>query len=161
MSSPFRDLPILLLALTAAAACDREVRDPRELAPDPQASATVANAYQMAEGKTLYSAYNCVGCHANGGGGIGPPLMDARWIYGPQPEKIHQSIVEGRPNGMPSFRGRIPEFHVQRLVAYVRSMSGLAGKLAAPSRSDHLNVKRGENTMDLQPPISESRPAPQ
>ncbi len=150
-----------MLALAALLACQREVRDPRPLAPDPTASAAVANAYQMSEGKTLYSAYNCVGCHANGGGGIGPPLMDARWVYGSQPEKIYQSIVEGRPNGMPSFKDRIPEFHVQRLVAYVRSMSGLAGKLSAPSRSDHLNVRPAENTVDPQPPTTESRPAPQ
>ena len=38
------------------------------------------NAYGIAEGKRLYSAYNCVGCHANGGGGMGPPLMDDKWI---------------------------------------------------------------------------------
>src|SRR5947209_8131916 len=31
------------------------------------------NAYAVAEGQKLYNQYNCVGCHANGGGGIGPP----------------------------------------------------------------------------------------
>jgi cytochrome c oxidase cbb3-type subunit 3 len=25
---------------------------------------------------------NCSGCHANGGGGMGPALMDDEWIYG-------------------------------------------------------------------------------
>ena len=28
------------------------------------------NAYAIAQGKRLFSWYNCVGCHANGGGGI-------------------------------------------------------------------------------------------
>src|SRR4051794_3716850 len=43
------------------------------------------NAYALSEGKRLYQALNCVGCHANGGGGIGPPLMDEKWIYGASP----------------------------------------------------------------------------
>ena len=32
----------------------------------------------MGEGKRLFAAYNCNGCHAQGGGGIGPPLMDSK-----------------------------------------------------------------------------------
>jgi cytochrome c oxidase cbb3-type subunit III len=158
MSSPCPELRAILLAL-ALLACEREARNPRPPENDPRAF--VANAYQMSEGKTLYSVYNCVGCHANGGGAIGPPLMDARWVYGAEPEKVYQSIVEGRPNGMPAFKGKVPDLHVQRLVAYVRSMSGLAGKAAAPGRGDHMNVKRAENLMDRQPPRSEARPAPQ
>src|ERR1051325_4467833 len=70
------------------------------------------NAWAMAEGKRLYEFYNCVGCHANGGGGMGPALMDAKWIYGSQPEQIFATIMEGRPNGMPSFRDKIPEEQV-------------------------------------------------
>src|SRR4051794_28207581 len=35
------------------------------------------NALALSEGKRLYSQFNCVGCHAHGGGGMGPPLMDA------------------------------------------------------------------------------------
>src|SRR4051812_6718377 len=45
------------------------------------------NAYALGEGKRLYQAFNCVGCHFHGGGGIGPPLMDDQWIYGSQPEQ--------------------------------------------------------------------------
>src|SRR5690242_21176032 len=51
------------------------------------------NAYAVSEGKRLYEAFNCVGCHAHGGGGIGPPLMDANWIYGGTPQNIHDTIV--------------------------------------------------------------------
>src|SRR5690242_18617526 len=36
----------------------------------------------IAEGKKLFSRYNCTGCHGNGGGGSGPALMDDRWFYG-------------------------------------------------------------------------------
>jgi mono/diheme cytochrome c family protein len=46
-------------------------------------------------------------------------LTDSLWIYGGQPENIFASIVEGRPNGMLSFRGKIPEDQVWKIVAYV------------------------------------------
>ena len=61
------------------------------------------NAFALSEGKRLYSAFNCVGCHAHGGGGMGPALIDDKWIYGHEPGQIFATIVEGRPNGMPSF----------------------------------------------------------
>ena len=50
------------------------------------------------------------------------------------------TIVEGRPNGMPSFGGRIPDEQVWQLVAYVRSMSGQVreGRRAEPRRRDQL-----------------------
>jgi cytochrome c oxidase cbb3-type subunit III len=104
------------------------------------------NAYAVSEGKRLYGAYNCVGCHAHGGGGIGPPLMDANWIYGGTPQNIHDTILEGRPNGMPSFRSKIPDFQVWEIVAYVRSMSGQLPKDVAPGRDDHMNVNKPEQS---------------
>ena len=47
-------------------------------------------------------------------------------------------IVEGRPNGMPSFRGKIPDQQIWQLAAYVRAMSGnvAQGRRAEPSRCD-------------------------
>ena len=79
----------------------------------------------IAEGKQLFNQFNCSGCHANGGGAIGPPLMDDDWIYGSSAGNIFWTIVEGRPQGMPAFGGRIAEHQVWRIVAYVRSLSGL------------------------------------
>jgi cytochrome c oxidase cbb3-type subunit 3 len=115
--------------------------------PTPQPAAEnpyEANAWAVAEGKRLFSQFNCVGCHAHGGGAIGPPLMDAEWIYGGSPASVYASIVEGRPNGMPSFRGRVTNQQVWQLAAYVRSMSGLVPKDVAPGRSDHLYPKAPE-----------------
>ena len=103
-------------------------------------------AYNVAEGQKLYESFNCSGCHFHGGGGIGPPLMDANWIYGSQPQNIHDTILEGRPNGMPSFRGKIPEFQVWEIVAYVRSMSGQLRMDVAPGRSDHMSYKKPEQS---------------
>ena len=97
------------------------------------------SAYAAAEGQKLYAQYHCSGCHFHGGGGIGPPLMDDEWIYGSDPQNIHSVILEGRPNGMPSFRGKIPDHQVWQIVAYVRSLSGLLPKDVAPGRSDHMS----------------------
>jgi cytochrome c oxidase cbb3-type subunit 3 len=69
-----------------------------------------SNAYEVSQGKQWYRWYNCTGCHAQGGGSIGPALMDDQWIYGEQARRHLQARSwNGRPNGMPSFRGRIPE----------------------------------------------------
>ena len=127
---------------------------PRTSSPDPYSE----NAYAVNEGKRLFSWYNCEGCHAKGGGGIGPPLMDANWIYGAEPENIFATIVQGRPNGMPAFRSHIPEYQVWQLVAYVRSMSGLLHKDVAPSRDDHIQAKKPEQAQDEQPPRQSSIP---
>jgi cytochrome c oxidase cbb3-type subunit 3 len=76
------------------------------------------------DGRQLYNAMNCAGCHgALGGGGIGPPFADADWIYGGEPGQIFASVAQGRPNGMPSFGGRLPAESIWRIVAYVQSIS--------------------------------------
>jgi cytochrome c oxidase cbb3-type subunit 3 len=115
-------------------------------------------AYDVSEGKRLFTQYNCVGCHFNGGGGIGPPLMDALWIYGEKPENIYSTIIEGRPNGMPSFRHKIPDSQVWQIVAYVRSMSGQLRKDVAPSRSDDMNARRSEQRTERKTPQGSGLP---
>jgi cytochrome c oxidase cbb3-type subunit III len=77
------------------------------------------------EGKRLYGWFNCAGCHgAIGGGAIGPPLRDRSWIYGGDAGQIYQTILEGRPNGMPAYGGRLPEDAAWKIVAYVQSLGG-------------------------------------
>jgi cytochrome c oxidase cbb3-type subunit III len=114
------------------------------------------SAYAVGEGKRLYSSFNCVGCHNHGGGGIGPALMDAKWIYGSHPEQIYSTIVQGRPNGMPSFGGKIPDYQVWELVAYVRSMSGQLPTDVAPGRSDEIQVKKAEQAKKKEHPPDEN-----
>lgn len=112
------------------------------------------NAYAISQGKQLFTWFNCNGCHARGGGGMGPALIDDKWLYGAEPEDIYATIVQGRPNGMPSFRGRITDQQVWQLVAYVRSMSGLAPGAAAPGRGDEMQAAPPEQTRDPQQPRS-------
>jgi cytochrome c oxidase cbb3-type subunit 3 len=167
---------VLVLAL---AACEREGRhfekSPRTPNPRAQADADVAlqpgeagrgmratasaggydedNAYDLAQGKRWYRWYNCSGCHSQGGGGaIGPALSDERWIYGEDPDSIFATIMEGRPNGMPSFRGRIPEAQAWQLVAYVRSLSGLAAGQSETNRADTMYGAQPEYRRKPTPP---------
>jgi cytochrome c oxidase cbb3-type subunit 3 len=97
---------------------------------DPRATQYYDNAEAVTTGKRLFAQYNCSGCHSNGGGGMGPSLMDDEWIYGGRLEQIHQTLVEGRPNGMPAWGGKVPDAQLWQLSAYVRSMS-LPATLAA------------------------------
>jgi cytochrome c oxidase cbb3-type subunit 3 len=156
----------------ALAGCEREERRFREIppgvavsgvrvgqlqpgpaVPTPEAASPYEeNAYAIAEGQRLYEAFNCVGCHSHGGGGIGPPLMDNKWLYGSAPANIFATIVEGRPNGMPAFGGKIPTPLLWQLVAYVRSLSGLVPQTATSARSDHMQVKTPET--EQAPPAS-------
>jgi cytochrome c oxidase cbb3-type subunit 3 len=89
------------------------------------------NAHAIGEGKKLYSQFNCAGCHANGGGAIGPAFIDDEWIYGSDAQNIFATIVEGRPQGMPAFGGRIADYQIWQIVSYVRSMGGLSEGTAA------------------------------
>ena len=168
------------LVLLTLASCEREERRFREmpaatarrnterlvsLVPGPYTADVRVNGpydgnpHGISEGKRLFTWYNCVGCHANGGGGMGPPLMDDRWRYGSDPENVFATIVEGRPNGMPSYRGKIPEYQVWQLVAYVRSLSGATPKDAASGRQDNMYVRKQEQALPDLEPEREAAPA--
>jgi cytochrome c oxidase cbb3-type subunit 3 len=171
------DAAVLGLIVTLAlplAACQRETRDlqptpaaesgPRSLTvsdlrpgggtpppDDPRGGEYEGNAAHIANGQRYYEWFNCKGCHFNGGGGIGPALMDDKWRYGGEIERIYASIEQGRPNGMPAFRDKIPEQQVWEIAAYVRTLSGNADKLAAPSRQDGMRSAPPINNKDREP----------
>ena len=117
------------------------------------------NAYAVSEGKTLYNAMNCSGCHFQGGGGIGPALMDDEWIYGSEPQQIFASIAEGRPNGMPAWKYKLGTQQIWELVSYVRSLSSLNPKGARNGRDDHMMTKPPEaSTPQTKPKMSSTPP---
>ena len=116
------------------------------------------NAWGIAEGKRLFTAFNCSGCHGNGGGGMGPALMDDKWIYGSQPANIFASIIEGRPNGMPAWRNKLADVQVWQLVAYVQSLSGQAPQAAMSGRSDHMRYSTPENNRPAETPVQTGTP---
>ncbi len=101
------------------------------------------NAFDISQGERLYNWYNCSGCHFNGGGGIGPPLIKDVWIYGNEPANLFDMIVKGRPNGMPAWGGKIPEYPVWQLMAWIRAMNHLEPRSATPERADTIEQESG------------------
>jgi cytochrome c oxidase cbb3-type subunit 3 len=170
----------IILSILLVASCEREERGFRVQTPDAnrinskqlttlQAGETSPppvieneyekNAFAMSEGKRLFSQMNCTGCHANGGGGaIGPALTDDKWIYGSEPDHIFATIVEGRPNGMPAFHGKLPDYEVWQIAAYVRSLSGNVSNDAAPGRNDDMQIGKPENSKKKEQPKNLSSP---
>jgi cytochrome c oxidase cbb3-type subunit III len=164
MSLPSRASLIVLGAGTLAlGACDREEHHSRakpvgETVPTDQSPDTIFpgggtaspldersklydnNANAIASGQTLYTEMNCVGCHAHGGGGMGPALMDDEWRYGGRIDQIAASIADGRPNGMPSWKAKLTADQIWDLAAYVRSLSGLPSKDSVSSRSEGMSA---------------------
>jgi cytochrome c oxidase cbb3-type subunit 3 len=80
---------------------------------------------QAAErGMRYFINFNCIGCHAdNGGGGMGPALSNNIFIYGAQPANIYLSIYQGRPNGMPAWGPVLPDSVIWDLVTYIGKLS--------------------------------------
>jgi len=177
MCSHFRSRHVLVAcALLLAAACQRESREyatapvqapppsPRLStlqpgqalgnAPDPVGAHYERNAYHITQGGRLYRWFNCNGCHANGGGAIGPALMDSEWRYGGSIAQIHASILEGRPNGMPAWRGKITDQQAWQLAAYIRALSGNVPKDAAPSRREGMAATPPPSRTPTQPPTN-------
>jgi len=169
-------LAFALGLVLAASACDREKRDYSHKGPPTSPSADAVrvgelqpgvaqssppsekgkqfegNAWQVSQGQKLYKAFNCNGCHAAGGGGIGPALMDAEWRYGGSIEQIHATISQGRPNGMPSFRGKVPDDQIWQVAAYVRTLSGNAPKYVAGGASQGMAAIPATSRIPTQPP---------
>ena len=169
---------VLITATAFSFACEREERGFRVKTPDSNRIAAKQvttlhaglnppppaveneyenNAFAVNQGKQLFDQMNCSGCHAHGGGAIGPPLMDDKWIYGSHPEQIFSTIVEGPPNGMPSFNGKLPDYQIWQLAAYVRSLGGQTPKNSAPGRNDDLHATTPENSSKSQKPVTGGR----
>ena len=95
--------------------------------PDPM-SAAPSNPYTdnrtaLGEGRQLFVRFNCSGCHGGrAGGGMGPSLRDADWLYGSADVQIFSSIVEGRAHGMPSWQTTLTPDQTWKLVAYIKAL---------------------------------------
>ncbi len=87
--------------------------------------AVAADKQAMEMGKRLYLTY-CMQCHgadARGAKGF-PNLTDGDWLYGGEPDKIKETIANGRMGVMPS-HAQLGADSIKDLANFVRSLSGL------------------------------------
>jgi len=159
---------VLLLCIVTLGGCEREERELRLDPPVADALNKIAlmpnriagappqvyfaldkpyenNAYNLSEGKRLYTWFGCKSCHGDGEGGIGPSFLDGWWLYGPEMVSIFASIRDGRPHGMPAFKDKMTTDQIWQLAGYVQTIGAYSAKTAAPSRSDEKQTRPAEN----------------
>ena len=84
-----------------------------------------ANPKALEIGESLFSTY-CTTCHGSDArGALGyPDLTDNDWLYGGNPEKIEETILNGRNAVMVPWQPVLGNAGVFNVVEYVRSLSG-------------------------------------
>lgn len=100
--------------------------------------AVAADKQAMEMGKRLFLTY-CMQCHgadARGAKGF-PNLTDADWLYGGDPEKIKETISNGRMGVMPS-HAQLGADTIKDVANFVRSLSGLP--------NDSVRAAKGKET---------------
>jgi cytochrome c oxidase cbb3-type subunit III len=90
---------------------------------------TIQNPYDddpaaLEQGRQLFVAMNCAGCHGgHAGGGMGPDLRpDHIFVYGNAPANLFDSISMGRGMGMPAWGTKLPPEVIWKLAAYIQSL---------------------------------------
>lgn len=100
--------------------------------------AVAADKQAMDMGKRLFLTY-CMQCHgadARGAKGF-PNLTDADWLYGGEPDKIKETIANGRMGVMPP-HAQLGADSIKDLANFVRSLSGLP--------NDSVRAAKGKET---------------
>jgi cytochrome c oxidase cbb3-type subunit III len=80
----------------------------------------------LEKGKALYMT-NCMACHAgDGGGGIGPNLVDEHWILGGGIKNVFEVISEGgrAGKGMIAWKSTLKPTEIQQVSSYILSLQG-------------------------------------
>lgn len=85
----------------------------------------ITNDRAMKMGQRLF-ANNCQVCHgAAGRGSLGfPNLTDNDWLYGGTPDKIKETLHQGRIAAMPAWEAILGSQGIVEVAHYVRQMSG-------------------------------------
>jgi cytochrome c oxidase cbb3-type subunit III len=93
----------------------------------------VRNPQAMAVGERLF-ANNCAACHgadAHGSKGF-PNLSDNDWLWGGTPQRVEESITQGRQGVMPPLAAAVGSTDdVRNLASYVLTLSGSPDSLKA------------------------------
>lgn len=86
----------------------------------------LTEASELEKGATLYQA-NCMACHAgDGGGGIGPNLVDEHWILGGGIKNVFHTISEGgrAGKGMVAWKSIMSPTEIQQVASYILDLQG-------------------------------------
>src|SRR5579859_6924926 len=114
-----------------------EKKSTAELSKDPVAMATARNLF----------ALNCSTCHgsdARGAKGF-PNLTDNDWLWGGDPDRIYQTIANGRDNSMPAWGPVLGSNGVEEVLSYVLTLSGSL-RDQSPGTAQH--VAAGKKTFE-------------
>lgn len=85
----------------------------------------VSNEEAVKIGERFFSTY-CTTCHGSDARGVRgyPNLRDNDWLYGGSPEKIKETIMNGRQGAMPPWEDALGHEGVFQVTQYVKSLSG-------------------------------------
>lgn len=74
---------------------------------------------------TRLFANNCAVCHGSDGGGNWgyPNLTDDDWLWGGSPERIKQTLVDGRQAAMPAWSNNLGKEGIAQVTEYVLSLN--------------------------------------
>lgn len=88
-------------------------------------AALVKDPARIAAGKVVYDS-RCLACHGPQGGGlVGPNLVDDHWIHGGKLSDIRKVIHEGVVDkGMLAWKGVLSETEIDDVTIFVRSIRG-------------------------------------
>lgn len=80
------------------------------------------DAAAIAEGKQVFTTI-CAACHKPDGSGlVGPSLVDPYWKYGGADADRFQSVMQGRPGGMPPWGPQLGQEKVWKVLAYLETL---------------------------------------
>lgn len=130
---------------------EAEVAEAEAIAAVAKASQPTTNPYHgdaaaIADGQQVFLQI-CAACHKPDASGlVGPSLVDAYWKYGHTDAELFQTVMEGRPGGMPAWGAQLGSEKTWRALAYLETLP----KSGAP----------GVGAPDYVPPTPVPAPAP-
>jgi cytochrome c oxidase cbb3-type subunit 3 len=106
---------------------DAEVAAAEAIAAEARANQPSVNPYHgdaaaIAEGGQVFLQI-CAACHKPDATGlVGPSLVDPYWKYGHSDAELFQTVMEGRPAGMPAWGAQLGSEKVWRALAWLETL---------------------------------------
>ena len=112
---------------SSAAQYESEVAAARALAPPVEVATSDRNPYRgdaaaIADGQAVF-AQVCAACHRPDGSGlVGPSLVDPYAKYGATDHELFETVMKGRPGGMPAWGPQLGTEKVWKVLAYLETL---------------------------------------